>query len=392
VTKTKSKSTNGHRPLVLVVDDDPDLRTLAKMQLTPDYDVIQAANGRECVQAAKEHAPDVILLDIMMPEMDGREVLTALSSDKNTKDIPVIFLSALNALNDRVDGLDSGATDYITKPVDGRELLARVGVAARTFAKQQEIKANATADSITKLPSRKAFDARLREEVARSQRSSAPLSVLLIDIDQMDAINDEHGAEFGDRLLAELGQALRTTLRTSDALFRYGGDEFAAILPDSDVPTAYLAAERCRRGIEEVPLEGATVRVSIGIAEFSAGRSSDELVAKAEIALFRAKESGGNRSWRADDPRRHGLNPVSLSDDLTEREWDVLVHLAHRRTEHDIGRRLGISAGTVRSHKARIRRKLHVSPDIRLSDFVRSNFRDLVNRIEVSRESGGAEQ
>ena len=100
-----------------------------------------------------------------------------------------------------------------------------------------------------------------------------------------------------------------------------------------------------------------------------------------EIALVRAKESGGGRTWRADDPRRHGLNPVALSEDLTEREWDVLVHLSHRRTEQEIARRLGISRGTVRSHKARIRRKLHVSPDMRLSDFVRTNFRDLVNRL-----------
>jgi diguanylate cyclase (GGDEF)-like protein len=382
----KPKPSNGHRPLVLIVDDDPDLRTLAKMQLSPEYDVIQAADGRECVQAAKEHSPDVILLDIMMPQMDGREVLTELSNDALTKDIPVIFLSALNALNDRVGGLDSGASDYLTKPVDGRELLARVGVAARTFAKHQEILASATADMITKLPSRKAFDDRLKEEVARSQRSTAPLSLLLIDIDQMDAINDDKGAEFGDRLLAQLGHELRTTLRTSDSLFRYGGDEFAGILPDSDVATAYLAAERCRMTVEEIPIDGARLRVSIGVAEFSAGRSPEELVAKAEIALFRAKESGGNRSWRADDPRRHGLNPVSLSDDLTEREWDVLVHLSHRRTEHDIGRRLGISAGTVRSHKARIRRKLHVSPDVRLSDFVRTNFKDLVSRIELTRD------
>lgn len=384
------RRSNGHRPLVLIVDDDPDLRTLAKMQLTPDYDVIQASGGRECVKTAREHAPDVILLDIRMPEMDGREVLAELSNDPSTKDIPVIFLSALDALDDRVGGLDSGATDYITKPADARDLLARVGVAVRAFAKQKEIKEAGSADPVTRLPSRKAFDERLKEEVARSQRSAAPLSILLIDIDQMVAINDEHGAKFGDRLLAELAHALRTSLRTSDSLFRYGGDEFAAILPDSDVATAFLAAERCRRSLDEIPVDGAPVRISIGIAEFSAGRSPEELVAKAEVALFRAKESGGNRSWRSDDPRRHGLNPVSLSDELTEREWDVLVHLSHRRTEQDIGRRLGISAGTVRSHKARIRRKLHVPPDVRLSDFVRENFKDLVTRIEVSREAGGS--
>ncbi|MDQ3939759.1 MAG: LuxR C-terminal-related transcriptional regulator, partial [Actinomycetota bacterium] len=114
------------------------------------------------------------------------------------------------------------------------------------------------------------------------------------------------------------------------------------------------------------------------------GRNADEVTAKAEIALFRAKESGGGRSWRSDDPRRHGLSPSSLAEDLTDREWDVLIHLSHHRTEQEIARRLGITRGTVRSHKARIRRKLHVSPDMRLSDFVRKNFKELINRLPAN--------
>ncbi len=131
----------------------------------------------------------------------------------------------------------------------------------------------------------------------------------------------------------------------------------------------------------EIEAGGRSTLASVGVAQFSNGRSAQEVIARAEIALFRAKESGGSRTWRADDPRKHGLNPVALSEELTEREWDVLLHLSHRRTEQEIARRLGISRGTVRSHKARIRRKLHVSPDIRLSDFVRTNFRDLADRF-----------
>jgi DNA-binding NarL/FixJ family response regulator len=105
--------------------------------------------------------------------------------------------------------------------------------------------------------------------------------------------------------------------------------------------------------------------------------------------LFRAKESGGNRSWRADDPRKRSINPIALSEELTDREWDVLAHLANRRTEQDIAKRMGIRPGTVRSHKARIRRKLHVDPELRLSEFARSNFRELINRLEqISMEEG----
>jgi len=367
------------RPVVLVVDDDPDLRMLADMQLGQGFDVIQASDGPECVEKASSLTPDVILLDMMMPGMNGAEVLTALSADPATKDIPVIFLSALGTTEDKVRGLDGGAVDYIAKPAEPTELVARVGAAARTKARQEQLRMASIADTLTRLLDRTAFESRLAQEISRSERSGSPLSILIIDIDQLDAINETHGRAAGDRMLGQIADALRTTLRTADTLYRYGGDEFAAILPDTELGTAYLAAERCRDAIYEIA--DRDTASSVGVSQYSTGRTAEEVIARAEIALFRAKESGGNRTWRADDPRRHGLNPVALSEELTEREWDVLIHLSHRRTEQEIARRLGISRGTVRSHKARIRRKLHVSPDMRLADFVRSNFRDLVNRL-----------
>lgn len=378
---SKLDASGSTRPRVLVVDDDPDLRVLAGVHLGEGFDVIQAADGKECVAKALSHQPDVILLDMMMPGMNGSEVLTALSSDPSTAEIPVIFLSALGTTEDRVKGLEKGAVDYITKPAEPAELVARVGAAARSKARHSPAADRTSADSAAGLPGRDAFEQRLTQEVSRSERSGAPLSILLIDLDQLDRINDELGRPTGDRLLAEVAEALKTTLRTADALFRYGGDEFAAVLPDTELGTAFLAAERCRTAMAEVEAAGTATRASVGVAQFSAGRAAEEVIARAEIALFRAKESGGGRTWRADDPRKHGLNPVSLSEELTTREWDVLIHLSHRRTEQEIARRLGISRGTVRSHKARIRRKLHVSPDIRLSEFVRTNFKDLVDRL-----------
>ena len=377
----KIDSSGSSRPTVLVVDDDPDLRMLAGMQLGDGFDVIQASDGEECVQKATAQQPDVILLDMMMPGMNGAEVLTALSSDPLTADIPVIFLSALGTTDDRVKGLESGAVDYIAKPAEPKELVARVGAAARTKARQTEIANRTSSDSVTRLPERAAFELRLAQEISRSERSGAPVSILLIDLDQLDRVNEQLGRQAGDRVLAEIADVLKSTLRTADVLYRYGGDEFAAVLPDTELGTAYLAAERCRAAMAEVQAAATPTRASVGVAQFSSGRAAEEVIARAEIALFRAKESGGNRTWRADDPRRHGLNTVSLSEELTEREWDVLVHLSHRRTEQEIARRLGISRGTVRSHKARIRRKLHVSPDIRLADFVRTNFKDLVDRL-----------
>ena len=384
------KPTNGHsaKPLVLVVDDDPDLRMLAEMQLSHQgFDVIQASDGEQALDLAEKKTPDVILLDMMMPGMDGAAVLRALHANPATEDIPVIFLSALTATEDRVKGIEGGAVDWISKPHEPRELIARVGAAARTKAKNEEIKAQAGNDSVTRLPLRKAFEERLTHEISRSTRNAAPFSVFLLDIDDMASVNDRLGAPVGDDLLREITSVLRQTLRTSDELFRYGGDEFAVLLPDTEVGTAVLAAERCRHEVGTIESGGVPTAVSIGVAQFSSGRTTEEIISRCEIALYRAKESGGARVWRADDPRKHGLNPIALSEELTDREWDVLVHLSHRRTEHEIARRLGITRGTVRSHKARIRRKLHVSPDIRLSDFIRANFKDLIHRLPAGIEA-----
>lgn len=370
------------RPLVLVTDDDPDLRTLADLQLSPHgYDVIQAASGAECLRLAAERRPDVILLDMMMPGMDGAEVLSQLASDPRTGDIPVIFLSALTTTEDRVRGLEGGAVDWITKSADPRELVARVRAAARTGARQEELKQDAGADPVTKLRGRDAFKERLEQEASRAARSASPLSILIVALDDSGEITERHGTAVRDELMRQAASVMRATLRASDGLYRYATDEFAAVLPETDVVTAFLAAERCREDMKTVEVVGEPTSVSVGVAQATNARNADDLIARGEIALYRARESGGDRSWRADDPRRHGLNPIALSEDLTAREWDVVVHLSHRRTEHEIARRLGITRGTVRSHKARIRRKLHVSPDIRLSEFVRTNLADLISRL-----------
>jgi two-component system, cell cycle response regulator len=364
------------KPLVLVVDDDPDLRALAGIQLGDSgFDVIQAANGRECLALASTHSPDVILLDIMMPGMNGGEVLTALSGDPVTKDIPVVFVSALSSPEEKVRGLENGAVDYITKPLEAREFVARVGVAARH-------RRRGPADSTPGIGGRDAFDARLREEIARASRSNSSLAVLLVDVDRLADVNALHGIASGDALLGEIASALGSLLRVSDSMYRYGEDEFSIVLPDTDLPTAAVVAERCREAIAAIRWMGSRVTVSIGIAELQQGHAAEDLMSRAATALQRAKESGGNQMWRADDPRRHGLGPSSLARQLTEREWDILVHLSHRRTEQDIARRLGIRPGTVRSHKARIRRKLHVAPDLRLTEYVRSHFKELEGPAE----------
>jgi diguanylate cyclase (GGDEF)-like protein len=377
---TEQEQASGEQPVVLVVDDDPDLLRLAEVQLRADFTLILAGSGRECIEIARSRPVDVIVLDMMMPEMDGLTVLEILNEDSSTADIPVICLSALSRVDDKLKGLYGGAIDYMTKPADQRELVARIWAAIRRRQKEAEALQRSSADPITQLPSRGAFDVRLNEEIARSKRTSAPFSVLIIDVDSMEAINDRIGREQADRLLTRLARVVKSNLRASDLLFRYASDEFSALLPESDAGTAWVAAERIRTAVKELESDSVLTTVSVGIAEYSRTKSLDELMSKAEIALFKAKESGGDMSWRSDDPRKHSLNTVSLAEELTLREWDVLALLAQRRTEQEIAEVLGISSGTVRSHKARIRRKLHVAPDVRLADFVRDNFRDLSER------------
>jgi diguanylate cyclase (GGDEF)-like protein len=267
-----------------------------------------------------------------------------------------------------VTGLEGGAIDYITKPADPRELVARVRAALRRPGPPQDDSGESD------LPGRVAFEARLAEEVARASRNQTPLSILVIEIDKAD-----------DAIPAQIRRAvadvLKRTLRSSDVLFIYGDPAFAALLPDTNSATAFLAAERCRLAVGEANLTDARVSISVGISEHSGSRTSEDLIAKAEVALYRAKDSGGNRSWRADDPRRHGLSARSLSEELTEREWDILAHLMKRRTEPEIARHLGITTGTVRSHKARIRRKLQIAPNVRLSEFAQANLKELVEHL-----------
>ncbi|HYI44724.1 MAG TPA: diguanylate cyclase [Actinomycetota bacterium] len=380
---------NAATSLVLVVDDDPNLRMLAELQLSMQgFEVIQASNGPEALEMARSKAPDVILLDMMMAGMDGADVLRALHADPLTEGIPVILLSALGGTDDRVKGLEDGAVDWITKPHEPRELIARVGAAARTKARQEQVMLKVGGDIVTRLPVRAAFEERLRLEISRSSRNALPFSIMLIDVDDMSSVNGRLGPSVGDELLRQIAIVLKSVIRTSDEVFRYGGDEFAILLPDIAISAAVQAAERCVEEIATLESAGVPTSVSIGVAQFSAGRTAEEIVSRVEVALLKAQESGGGRVWRADDPRRHGLNPVALSEELTDREWDVLINLSHRRTEHEIARRLGISRGTVRSHKARIRRKLQVSPEIRLTDFVRAHFQDLLHRVPNAAEAG----
>ncbi|MGH2731100.1 MAG: diguanylate cyclase, partial [Actinomycetota bacterium] len=325
-----------------------------------------------------------ILLDVMMPRMDGRQVLSVLSREPSTRDVPVIFLSALGAIEDRVTGLESGAVDYITKPIHPQELVARVGAAARTHARLESLRDSALEDQVTGLLRKPRFETRLAQEVMRSKRSSDPLSVMLVDVEGMKEMNARFGKDAGDDLMRTMANKLRSTLRASDSIFRHVDDELSALLIGTDIATGYLAARRFQDALSDAPSGDHPLRVTIGLAELGRQQSAADLLADAEAALDKAKETGPGTIWRGDDRRRHGLNPIPLSEELTEREWTVLMHVAQRRDEKEIARLMGIRKGTVRSHKARIRRKLSLEPKAKLADFARDHYRELVEHRDAS--------
>lgn len=339
------------KPIILLLESGPEPDEPDRLA---DFRIVRAGDARECIELAERLMPEAIVVDLRAPSHDASELVALLEKHPRACDVPVVFLSPG----------ERGTPEALTRIEE-------------LYSPQD--------DPVTGLPGRQSLGRRVVEEISRSRRNRSPLSVLIVEID------DRSPSARRGLVLRELAVGLRSELRIADALFRYDEHAFAAVLPDTDVATAYAAAERVRGKIGEAKFGGpaGSVTASIGIAELRPGRTADELMARAEIALFRARESGGNRTWRADDPRRHGLNPEALAQELTQREWDVLAHLARRRTEQDIARRLGIRSGTVRSHKARIRRKLHISPNVRLTDFAGENFTNLTRRAQPPEKDSG---
>jgi len=285
---------------VLIIDDDPDALEVAKSRLAKEgLDILCIDGGVRGLEAARRETPDLILLDVDMPEMSGFDVCRALKSDRELCMIPVLFLSGSCTGESKVQGLDLGAVDYVTKPFDAFELRARVRAALRTKRLQDLLFEHAHIDPLTGLPNRRALMERLYREWSRIDRHGGQLSFVMADIDHFKLVNDRHGHGAGDRLLQEVAGAIAGQCREVDLPARIGGEEFAIIVPDETAGGAVRLAERCRAEIEKscVVVNDEVVRAtaSFGVADAD-GLTSPELLMKlADEALYRAKESGRNR-------------------------------------------------------------------------------------------------
>lgn len=284
---------------VLIIDDDPASVALARQWLKKDgHGIITAADGEEGLSRAAGEEPDLILLDVQMPGMNGFQVCEKLKADSRLRNIPVIFLSAADETREKVKGLDLGAVDYVTKPFDRFELPARVRAALRTKRLQDLLTVYSEIDSLTEVYNRRVLMERLEQEWNRTRRYSTTVAFIMCDIDHFKAVNDTHGHPTGDQVLERIATLLRKSVRSSDMVGRYGGEEFGIIMVNADRDSAASAAERYRSKIESMDLHSRKgefrVTVSFGVADSRGKDSVNQLVTAADRALYKAKETGRN--------------------------------------------------------------------------------------------------
>lgn len=291
---------------ILVADDSMVVRAVLRRQLETDgHTVVEAVNGEEAIDACREYHPDVILLDVEMPVLDGHATLMRLKADPQLKDIPVVFLTGRVDTVDVVNGLRLGAHDYLRKPFEANELMARVSAALRTKWLQDELRTRnaeldrvSRIDMLTNIYNRRHLDEHLRQVISAARRRDRTVGVLIVDIDHFKEVNDERGHLAGDVVLREVAARLQQAMRTEDALGRWGGEEFLAVLTDTPPEGIRIMAERLRQVIAAAPFildDGSRIRVTVSVGHTNGTEDAEVLVHRADDALYVAKAEGRNR-------------------------------------------------------------------------------------------------
>ena len=288
---------------VMIIEDHPDQRELLEIVLQKEgYRVITAANGVEALDRLAKEPVRVILSDVMMPKMDGFELMRKIRSNPEFKNVYIILITARIQERDRVQGLDLGADDYITKPFSFSELLARVRVGARVVQYQQHLEHQALIDSLTSLFNRRAFERKMEEEFERAMRYHHALSLMILDVDDFKKVNDTYGHHWGDQVLKKIAEHLRTKTRRSDYPSRYGGEEFVLILPETDVENALRVDSKVRSEIKATTFDSKgrafSVTVSTGLSSTCNKEYSNwqQMLEDADQALYLAKNRGKDRA------------------------------------------------------------------------------------------------
>jgi two-component system, cell cycle response regulator len=306
---------------ILIVDDHEDNIEVLKVRLESwGYRTSSAYNGMDALAYVNATPPDLILLDVMMPEISGIEVARQIKGNQALPFIPIIMQTALDSTEDKVEGLDAGADDYITKPIDFAELKARLRSMLRIKGLQdaleerekellevnEQLRYMSQTDALTGLDNRRHLNERIDEMFAHAKRLDEPFSLVMADLDKFKSVNDTYGHQAGDEVLKQLAAILREEAREIDRVGRYGGEEFMLLLPGAQIDDAFAFAERVRNRIEghTFTFPGGTITrtASFGVASWPHNKiaEAEDLVRASDDALYVAKETGRNRVIRFD--------------------------------------------------------------------------------------------
>ncbi len=299
---------------VLIADDSLVVRAVVRSRLEEaGYFVVEAEDGESAIARCHESPPDVVLLDVEMPGLDGHQVLARLKLDDELKDIPIVFLTARTSMDDVLAGLRGGAHDYLKKPFEPAELVARVAAAAhvkklqdRLHVRNAQLEQVSRTDILTGLYNRRHLEEQLTRQHAAARRGRDQLSVILLDIDHFKRVNDTYGHSAGDQVLCTFANRMTQQLRSGDITGRWGGEEFLVILPATDADGAMRVAERIREVTRATPTwaDGHDISVTVsGGCVTGPGASPDDLVSAADRRLYEAKRSGRDRIVAAGIPQ-----------------------------------------------------------------------------------------
>jgi diguanylate cyclase (GGDEF)-like protein len=290
---------------VLVADDSGVVRAVLREQLTAQgFAVLEAEDGDQALTICRRELPDIVLLDVDMPRRDGHQVLAQLRDTDETRDIPVVFLTGRVRVADAVEGLRLGAHDYLRKPVEASELIARVSAALRIKQLEDELRRRnrelselSRTDALTGLYNRRHLGDLMASLARRPDHHGSPTAMIMVDIDHFKRVNDAYGHAAGDQVLREVAWVLRATVGGEHVVGRWGGEEFLVVAPSTPLPEAWKLAERIRVAVEEAVVpgpDGHPLQVTVSAGCTAGVGELENLVRLADLALYEAKNAGRN--------------------------------------------------------------------------------------------------
>jgi diguanylate cyclase (GGDEF)-like protein len=299
------------RPSILIVDDTETNVDILVELLSDLYEIVVALDGRSALEILEVQEVDLILLDIMMPIIDGYEVCRRVKKNKNINDIPIIFITAKMDEESIEKAYAVGGMDYVTKPFKPKELFARIKTQLQIRALIQELESSKNAlkhlsetDPMTDLCNRRYFNHASKSIIELAKRDNTALTVIMLDIDKFKVVNDTYGHDVGDDIIISLANILLGMTRKSDLACRFGGEEFILLLPETSLDGAMVIAEKIRKKVEQFSLHLSdnrklNVTVSLGVSQIDTKNdpSIESAIKRADIALYKAKENGRNKVY-----------------------------------------------------------------------------------------------